>query len=93
MPGNPLNRWSSDPYGKEKLPHSEYWEIDLPEKIVTKEEAVDYVLLESGFLDGFGKQGMKSYEALELTMQAACVDKAPYMENVEMTPYLKNLGE
>ena len=55
IPGNPLNRWSSDRFGKERLPRSECVKIDIPENIVSKEEAVDYVLLESEFLDDFGK--------------------------------------
>lgn len=48
--------------------------------VKTKDEAIDKLLLESDFLDVFGRPNFKSYEALEMAMRVSGVDAVPYAE-------------
>lgn len=62
------------------LERSEPEVFQIPMDVGGKDAVIDWLLLESGFLQKFGSSA-GSYEELEIAMSAAGVDKAPYREN------------
>lgn len=72
VPGNPLNKHSQNNIvGEPPFKRSEFHEFRMPDSILTKDEAIEYVLFKSDFLLIEYGSSISSYDELNIALDLA----------------------